>query len=284
MDISSQQLNTSLLLPELSAQRYQKQVQNGAVEVLVSPSTATDGGSAHTKRETVDSVSLSPAAHQAYAVANDPTRPINAVAQQQAEGDVSKNTPDQAVTPNRAVNAYQQQADVAAEEQDQNLGLSASGQPDSVQLTPEAQQKILELSQRDQEVKIHEAAHAAVGGQYAGAPSLSYETGPDGKRYAVSGEVNIDVSKVAGDPAATMKKADVIRAAALAPAQPSAQDRNVAASAAQMKAQAQAELMAETAEAAAEMVEGSVTEGRSSAVADDTLFNASSVRFSGGVA
>lgn len=284
MDISSQQLNTSLLLPKLSAQRYQKQVQNGAVEVLVSPSTATDGGSAHTKRETVDSVSLSPAAHQAYAVANDPTRPINAVAQQQAEGDVSKNTPDQAVTPNRAVNAYQQQADVAAEEQDQNLGLSASGQPDSVQLTPEAQQKILELSQRDQEVKIHEAAHAAVGGQYAGAPSLSYETGPDGKRYAVSGEVNIDVSKVAGDPAATMKKADVIRAAALAPAQPSAQDRNVAASAAQMKAQAQAELMAETAEAAAEMVEGSVTEGRSSAVADDTLFNASSVRFSGGVA
>ncbi|MEQ9335590.1 MAG: putative metalloprotease CJM1_0395 family protein, partial [Miltoncostaeaceae bacterium] len=32
------------------------------------------------------------------------------------------------------------------------------------------------------------APHAAAGGQYAGAPSFTYQTGPDGKRYAVGGE------------------------------------------------------------------------------------------------
>ena len=283
MDISSQQSNTALLMPSVSVQRYQKQAKNGIVDGATSGAAATEGVSSQAKRETVDQVRLSPAARQAYEISNDPTKSTTA-AEQQAEGDVRQATSDQPISPNRAVSAYQQQTDAAEEEQGQNSDQPSSGQPDSVRLTPEAQQKILELSQRDQEVRTHEAAHAAVGGQYAGAPSLSYQTGPDGKRYAVSGEVNIDVSEVAGDPAATMEKADVIRPAALAPAQPSSQDRNVAARATQMKAKAQAELMAETAEAASQIVENSISEGSTSAVADNTIFDASSIRFSGATA
>src|SRR5690606_18669390 len=51
------------------------------------------------------------------------------------------------------------------------------------------QLEVLELSQRDREVRSHELAHAAVGGQYAGSPSYSFTRGPDGRRYAVAGEV-----------------------------------------------------------------------------------------------
>lgn len=284
MDISSQQSNTALLIPSVSVQRYQKQAQNGVIDGATSGSAAAEGVSSQAKRETVDQVRLSPAARQAYEVSNDPRKSTTAVAGQQAEGDVSEATSDQPVTPNRAVSAYQQQTNATDEDQGQNSGQPSSGQPDSVRLTPEAQQKILELSQRDQEVQVHEAAHAAVGGQYAGAPSLSYETGPDGKRYAVSGEVNIDVSEVAGDPAATMKKADVIRSAALAPAQPSSQDRNVAARAAQMKAKAQSELMSETAAAGSQIVENSISAGSSAPSANNKAAEVSSVPFSGAVA
>ncbi|MCD6525383.1 MAG: hypothetical protein J7K75_00080 [Desulfuromonas sp.] len=131
---------------------------------------------------------------------------------------------------------------------------SGSENSANAELTSEQQQEVQELKLRDREVQVHEAAHAAVGGQYAGAPTLTYKTGPDGQRYAVEGHVNIDMSEIPGDPRATMKKADVIRAAALAPAQPSGQDRNVAAKAVQMKASAQAELMTESAEAANKMV------------------------------
>ncbi|GAB2927878.1 putative metalloprotease CJM1_0395 family protein [Rheinheimera gaetbuli] len=108
------------------------------------------------------------------------------------------------------------------------------------------QQEIRELSARDQEVKTHEQAHAAVGGQYAGAPSYSYERGPDGKQYAVAGEVQIDIAPVAGDPQATVQKMQQVRAAALAPAEPSAADRRIAGEALQRQMQAQAELVQQT--------------------------------------
>ena len=84
---------------------------------------------------------------------------------------------------------------------------------------------ISSLKSRDAEVNAHERAHAAVGGQHAGSPSYSYKTGPDGVKYAVSGEVSIDTSRVPGDPQATLQKAQQIKAAALAPAEPSGQDR-----------------------------------------------------------
>lgn len=107
---------------------------------------------------------------------------------------------------------------------------------------------IEQLKVRDREVRLHEAAHAAVGGRYAGSPSYDFTRGPDGRNYATGGEVSISTSEVPGDPQATIEKARVIQAAALAPAQPSSQDRQVAASAAQMEVQARAELQAMKAE------------------------------------
>ena len=104
---------------------------------------------------------------------------------------------------------------------------------------------IRQLKARDAEVKAHEAAHAAVGGQLAGSPSYSFQRGPDGVRYAVGGEVPIDVSKVPGDPQATLEKMQLVQRAALAPAEPSTQDRRVAALAAQQAAEARAELSSE---------------------------------------
>ncbi|NQZ09099.1 MAG: catalase [Algicola sp.] len=95
------------------------------------------------------------------------------------------------------------------------------------------QQQIQELRGRDAEVKAHEQAHAAAGGQYAGSPTYEFKRGPDGNNYAVGGEVSIDASAVGGDPRATIDKMRQVRSAALAPASPSSQDRAVAAQAAQ---------------------------------------------------
>lgn len=106
----------------------------------------------------------------------------------------------------------------------------------------EIQQEIRELENRDAEVRTHEQAHAAVGGQYAGSPSYEYERGPNGKSYAVGGEVPIDVSVVPGDPQATIQKMQVVRRAALAPAEPSSADRSIAAEASVKAAEARAEL------------------------------------------
>lgn len=112
------------------------------------------------------------------------------------------------------------------------------------EFTEKEQEEIEELKSRDTEVVTHELAHAGAGGQYAGSPSYTYETGPDGVRYAVSGEVSIDTSKIEGDPEATLLKAQQIKRAALAPAEPSGQDRSVAASAEQLASEARQELAA----------------------------------------
>ena len=122
---------------------------------------------------------------------------------------------------------------------------SASGNTAvSPQQQARQQQQISELASRDREVRSHEQAHAAVGGSYAGAPTYSFKRGPDGQTYAVSGEVSIDVSPIPNDPAATLRKMEVVQQAALAPAEPSAQDLRVAAQAQVLAAQARSELAA----------------------------------------
>jgi len=112
---------------------------------------------------------------------------------------------------------------------------------DSFELSQEAEE-IRKMQERDREVRAHEAAHAAAGGAFAGSPSYTFERGPDGQSYATGGEVSIDVSPVAGDPQATLQKAQQIRTAALAPAEPSAQDMKIAQRAQTMAAKARMEL------------------------------------------
>lgn len=108
---------------------------------------------------------------------------------------------------------------------------------------------IRQLQARDMVVRNHESAHiAAGGGTITSGASYSYQRGPDGRDYAIGGEVGIDASPVPNDPKATIAKMATVRAAALAPAQPSAQDQAVAASASLAEAQARAEAYQKTQE------------------------------------
>ncbi|GEM_PF-1099068 len=118
----------------------------------------------------------------------------------------------------------------------------AAEQGSTQELSEEEQEAVERLQKRDREVRTHEQAHVAAGGQYVrGGVQYDYANGPDGRRYAVGGEVSIDTSPVSGDPDATIRKAQAIRRAALAPAEPSGQDRRAAASAGQMEAKARQE-------------------------------------------
>jgi len=121
----------------------------------------------------------------------------------------------------------------------------STGDPTS-RLTKEEKEEVEELKDRDQEVRTHEQAHQAAAGPYAhGGPTFDYERGPDNRRYAVGGEVHIDTSKESSDPEANIRKAQVIRRAALSPAEPSVQDRLVASRASRMEAEARQELAEE---------------------------------------
>ncbi|WP_448556533.1 putative metalloprotease CJM1_0395 family protein [Thalassotalea montiporae] len=161
---------------------------------------------------------------------------------------------EQAERESASINERQRGQDQSGEQPgQQEQGQSANAQAEdessgedsntnSRELTPDEQQAVRELSARDLEVRTHEQAHAAVGGPYTGAPSYSFEVGPDGRRYAVEGEVSVDLSE-AGSPQETITKMRRVYDAALAPANPSTQDLRVAAEASRIIAQAQAEVL-----------------------------------------
>ncbi len=109
-------------------------------------------------------------------------------------------------------------------------------------LTDSEKKMVNELRVRDREVRTHERAHKALAGNLAGPVQYSYQTGPDGKKYAIGGEIDIDTSSVPGNPEATAQKAEQIIRAAYAAAEPSPQDRRVAAQAQQMLVQARQDL------------------------------------------
>lgn len=116
---------------------------------------------------------------------------------------------------------------------------------DNMRQQQQVQNVINQLKARDAEVRAHEMAHMAAAGGYARGMSFTYQTGPDGKQYAIGGEVGIDTAPIAGDPEATLQKAMVIQRAALAPAEPSAQDQKVAQAASQMMTQARVDIAIE---------------------------------------
>jgi hypothetical protein len=146
-------------------------------------------------------------------------------------------------------------------------GISAQDQPPKTEKTPPAEEaqrpantpqekkealkesnsaeskELRELQARDQEVRAHEQAHLSAAGQFArSGAQFDFARGADGNLYAIGGEVKIDTAPVANDPQATLEKADIIRRAALAPADPSPTDQRVAAAASNMATEARAEL------------------------------------------
>lgn len=137
----------------------------------------------------------------------------------------------------------------------------------SLALTPEEEQMVQQLKQRDMEVKTHEMAHLAVAGQYAsGGASYTYQQGPDGRRYAIGGEVPIDLS-AEKTPEETLAKMRAIKRAAMAPAEPSSADRSVAATATALENQARQEAQTQETKAPDEQ---SVPDETDNAVAEAT--------------
>ncbi len=108
-------------------------------------------------------------------------------------------------------------------------------------LNAQEQALVQELQMRDQEVRAHELAHKAVGGGLASAATFTYQQGPDGKQYAIGGEVQIQVAPGA-TPEDTLRRANQVRAAATAPANPSPADLRAASMATRLEQQAQAEI------------------------------------------
>ena len=112
------------------------------------------------------------------------------------------------------------------------------GQP----LSEEESAQVTELKQTDRHVRAHEMAHLAAGaGLVKGGANYTYKQGPDGNLYAVAGEVSIDTS-TGSTPRETITRMQRVKAAALAPSDPSPQDRAVAAAATAKAAEAASEL------------------------------------------
>lgn len=120
--------------------------------------------------------------------------------------------------------------------------VSADGKqqkPGNGKLTAEQQRQVVWLQQRDTHVRQHEAAHQAAGGSLTGGATFSYQIGPDGRSYAVGGEVPVRLAS-GRTPEETISNARQARRAALAPSDPSAADLSVAAAATELEQAAQA--------------------------------------------
>ncbi len=104
------------------------------------------------------------------------------------------------------------------------LVLTPSEEADVFSVNAEEQAIIRELVATDASVRRHEAQHfRAAGGLAVGTPEFDYTVGPDGKYYAVGGQVNVQTSSGA-DPEQANREAISFVNAATAPGDASAQD------------------------------------------------------------
>lgn len=120
---------------------------------------------------------------------------------------------------------------------------------------PAVQQEVARLKAAEEKVKAHEAAHKSAGGTIAGPISYTYTRGPDGHSYITGGEVPISVSP-GRTPQETAGRMEQVIRAALAPADPSPQDRSVAAQASVQLQEARRQAVDPPASAAADEVAG----------------------------
>lgn len=136
----------------------------------------------------------------------------------------------------RDLEVYDKAADANAEHKPEML----KDQEEKLE-QPEVKAEVRKLELTEQEVIAHEQAHKSVGGDVTGPISYTYTTGPDDKRYINGGEVSINASE-GSTPEETIQILEKVRAAALAPAQPSPQDLRVASSAASQIQQTRMEI------------------------------------------
>lgn len=178
----------------------------------------------------VSSISTASLAGWAYPSANTMSPRVEQAAKSRALEEDTASTDDPKTT--------------SASEESSEESSSAEAGPkraDGTPMAPEEIQYLDQLKQTDREVRQHEMAHQIAGGAYTGGASYEYEVGPDGKRYAVAGEVPIDYGPVPNDPQATIEKMRTVIAAAMAPADPSPTDYQIAAQARQYLLEAKLE-------------------------------------------
>jgi hypothetical protein len=196
-----------------------------AAEPLVSLLTRRHRPPSAAQAEATDSVSISTAAR----AASETIVPVEESADTGAAEDALHTVPEE--------------EEVAPEETEKK---------EKQELEPEEKRLVSLLRARDTEVRAHEAAHIGASGGMAGGASYTYETGPDGQRYAVGGEVSISSPRTT-DPDQALANAQRMRAAAMAPASPSGQDRAVASRAMTMAMRARSAIAEERAASAEEL-------------------------------
>ncbi|MGO1246179.1 MAG: putative metalloprotease CJM1_0395 family protein [Oceanisphaera sp.] len=200
--------------------------QDNAQRPLISPITETDTASSRQSATDNFTSSEQKAAPELYKSQGQPEGAAKKIAQNSEQAEVQ---------------ATEENTDETSDDKEQ-AAIGAQKNAAGKELSIEQQEELLQLQQRDQEVRVHEQQHASVGGQHTGSARYEYETGPDGKQYVVEGSVSVDLSPIAGDPNATIEKMQQVKAAALAPAEPSSADKNAAARADQLIVEARAEL------------------------------------------
>ena len=180
-----------------------------------------------------DTAQLSPQALELSSLLSEAPGPVEQEARSQAPQQTEAGVSEDALAGALAEATGEEGLGAASDE---------AGPASARELSPDEQKELRELQARDREVRAHEQAHKAAAGQLAtGGPSYDYESGPDGRDYAVGGEVGIRLSE-GNSPEESLRLAQQAQRAALAPAEPSGQDHGVAAQAAQLEASARAEM------------------------------------------
>jgi hypothetical protein len=136
-----------------------------------------------------------------------------------------------AIEPNRTefdARARQRQSEVSRIMAEEKAAKTRGASTDAHGLTTREQLLLSELARDDREVRTHELAHFYTGRPYTAEPEYWFVVGPLGKRFAVAGHVRFDLTPIAGNISATVKKYESLRRAARAPATPSPYDLKVA--------------------------------------------------------
>jgi SprA-related family len=209
----------------------------GPSRKVTSPSVGYPGRESSLRKDISSEKSADVGSAKARDEAQFSTTALNAVAREEEQTRIEKSSSVQRVEPSKT----------GANEKEPKQ--EAKNQITGQELTPEELRAVAELQLRDREVRSHESAHQAAGGGFVGAASYTYQRGPDGKSYAIGGEVPVSMNTAGSSPSDVVRQMEQVRAAALAPADPSSQDLAVAAAASAMAAQARNELTQENREA-----------------------------------
>lgn len=163
--------------------------------------------------------------------------------QQEREQDPLTSVLRNAFAPRDTATISQAAKDRIADESSKQSATAQTLPPtDDAELSDSQERAVKALESRDREVRAHEQAHKAAAGNLAtSGASYSYQTGPDGKRYAIGGEVQIRL-QTGSTPEETIRQMERVTRAANAPLSPSGPDRAVAGQAARMLANARQQL------------------------------------------